>query len=103
MKETRRAWVCALLCAALLAGWFILPTSAQERRRKPVVVSFGQPNIWSLEQAHYILARMHLENQELRAKSLAALDPNETNATRINILKQLFQVGAEFDQGIGVQ
>jgi hypothetical protein len=103
MRETRRAWACALLCAALLAGWFIPSTSAQDRRRKPVVVSFGEPNIWSLEQAHYLLARMREENLDLRAASLAALDPNETNATRINILKQLLEVSAEFDQGMAVQ
>jgi hypothetical protein len=103
MKETRRAWACALLSATLLAGWLILPASAQERKRKPVVVSFGQPNIWSLEQAHYLLARMHQENLELRAASLEALDANETNATRINILKQLLGISAEFDQSIGVQ
>ena len=102
MREKRRAWACALLCAALLSGWFIPHTAAQERKRKPVVVSFGQPNIWSLEQAHYLLSRMHQENLELRARSLGDLDPNETNATRIQILKQLFEVGAEFDQSIGV-
>jgi hypothetical protein len=95
--------VCALLSAALLAGWFTPPASSQQRKRKPVVVSFGQPNIWSLEQAHYLLARMHQENLDLRAKGLAALDPNETNATRINILRQLLQINAEFDQGIAVQ
>ncbi|HLM54724.1 MAG TPA: hypothetical protein VK422_01255 [Pyrinomonadaceae bacterium] len=102
MRETRRAWACALLSAALLAGWFAPPAPAQERKRKPVVVSFGQPSIWSLEQAHYLLARMHQENLELRARSLAALDPNETHATRIEILKQMLGVGAEFDQSIAV-
>ncbi|HEV2859726.1 MAG TPA: hypothetical protein VGX48_01815 [Pyrinomonadaceae bacterium] len=102
-REQRRAWACALLSAALLAGWLAPRAGAQERKRKPVVVSFGQPSIWSLEQAHYLLARMHQENLEVRARSLVALDPNETNATRIEILKQLLEVGAQFDQGIAVQ
>lgn len=104
MRETRRACACALLSAALLlSGWFVPHASAQERKRKPVVVSFGQPSIWSLEQAHYLLARMHQENLEVRASSLTALDPNETHATRIQLLKQLLEVGAQFDQGVGVQ
>ncbi|MBC7933254.1 MAG: hypothetical protein H7Z38_22040, partial [Rubrivivax sp.] len=101
--ESTHPWLCALLVAALLTSGLAAPTAAQERKRKPVIVSFGQPSIWSLEQAHYLLARMHQENLELRASSLAALDPNETHATRIQILKQLLNVGAEFDQAIGVQ
>jgi hypothetical protein len=102
-NETARRWLCTLLAASFLTAGLALPSAAQERKRKPVVVSFGQPNIWSLEQAHYLLARMHQENLDLRAASLAALNPNETNATRVTILKQLLEIGAEFDQGIAVQ
>lgn len=78
---------------------------AQKKERKPVVVSFGQPNIWSLEQAHYLLARMHMTNLDLQAKALteAELDPNITHGTRIQIIKQLLEIGAQFDQGIGFQ
>lgn len=103
MRETGRAWTCALLCAALLAGRLAPLTHAQERKRKPVVVSFGQPSIWSLEQAHYLLARMHQENLELRASSLAALDPNETHGRSINILRQMLGIGVEFDDTIRFQ
>src|SRR5689334_4156484 len=86
----------------------LLPLSAvaqNDRRRKPVIVSFGQPNIWSLEQAHYLLARMHMTNLELQAKALSAddLDPNATNGTRIQLLRQLLGVEAQFDQSIGFQ
>ncbi len=45
---------------------------SQDKKRKPIVVSFGQPNIWSLEQAHYLLARMHMTNLELQATALDA-------------------------------
>ena len=74
-------------------------------QRKPVVISFGQPNIWSLEQAHYLLARMHMTNLTLQAKALTEdqLDPNRTHGTRIQVLKQLLEIGAQFDQGIGFQ
>jgi hypothetical protein len=70
-----------------------------------VVVSFGQPNIWSLEQAHYLLARMHMLNLDLQAKTLSQddLDPNIAQGTRIQILKQLLQIEAQFDQGAGFQ
>src|SRR5215213_3281942 len=99
-------WLSLLISASLLlTGLSPVSVSAQDRRRKPVVVSFGQPNIWSLEQAHYLLARMHMTNLELQAKALtdADLDPNATHGTRIEILKQLLDISGSFDQGIGFQ
>jgi hypothetical protein len=102
----RRHTFCLLLAVSLLLnGLTPCVAVAQKKERKPVVISFGQPNIWSLEQAHYLLARMHMVNQELQAKALGAddLDPNRINGTRIQILKQLFGLSAEFDQGIGFQ
>lgn len=100
-----RSWLCSLLCAALLAGTLAPVAAAQHRKRKPVVVSFGQPNIWSLEQAHYLLQRMHMQNLDLRAKDLAEgeLDPNAVNAVRISILKQLLDVGVSFDDAMRFQ
>ena len=94
-----------LIISVFITGLLPLPATAQDRRRKPVIVSFGQPNIWSLEQAHYLLARMHMTNLELQAKSLSVddLDPNATNGTRIQLLRQLFGVEAQFDQSIGFQ
>ena len=97
--------LCTLLAFALLAAAAAPAALAQKRKRKPVVVSFGQPNIWSLEQAHYLLARMHTQNLDLRARELAddALDPNAVNAIRINILKQLLEVGVSFDDAVRFQ
>ncbi len=72
---------------------------------KPVIITFGQPNIWSLEQAHYLLARMHERSLDLasRTPSDADLDPNATNGSRLNTLKTLLEAGVSFDQGLGVQ
>ncbi len=103
----RNYWLTVLLMFSLFSSG-LLPLStaaAQDRRRKPVVVSFGQPNIWSLEQAHYLLARMHMTNLEIQARTLSDddLDPNRITGTRIQILRQLLEVGAQFDQGIGFQ
>src|ERR1044072_3846989 len=103
----RNYWFSLLLIVSMVSSSVLLPltTFAQERRRKPIVVSFGQPNIWSLDQAHYLLARMHMLNLDLQAKTLtpSELDPNATHGTGIQILKQLLQIGAEFDQGAGFQ
>ncbi|HEU4836086.1 MAG TPA: hypothetical protein VFS90_16780 [Pyrinomonadaceae bacterium] len=102
----RNYCVCLVLISSVfLTGLLPLTGFANDRKRKPVVVSFGQPNIWSLEQAHYLLARMHMTNIELQAKTLTAndLDANATHGTRIQLLRQLLGIDAQFDQGIGFQ
>ncbi|HEV8187947.1 MAG TPA: hypothetical protein VGP83_09360, partial [Pyrinomonadaceae bacterium] len=103
----QRYWFSLLLIVSLFSSSILLPytASAKYRSRKPVVVSFGQPNIWSLEQAHYLLARMHMLNLDLQAKTLGTedLDPNIAHGTRIQILKQLLEIQAQFDQGAGFQ
>jgi len=101
----QRSWFSLLLIVSLFSSSTLLPFTASAKDRKPVVVSFGQPNIWSLEQAHYLLARMHMLNLDLQAKTLTAddLNPNIAQGTRIQILKQLLQISAQFDQGAGFQ
>jgi hypothetical protein len=97
--------LCTLLSVVMLTGGMSTGTFAKKKKRKPVVVTFGQPNIWSLEQAHYLLARIQMQNLDLKARELAEneLDPNAVNATRINILKQLLEVGVEFDDAMRFQ
>ena len=85
-KESPRRNYCVsllLIISLFLTGLLPLTGLAKERKRKPIIVSFGQPNIWSLEQAHYLLARMHMTNLDLQAKALTAtdLDPNATHGT----------------------
>jgi hypothetical protein len=80
---------------------FLLPTTA----RATVVVMVGQPNVWSLEQAHYLLAQIRERNLGLRNKSLdeSDLDPNAINATRLDAYRSLFEAGVSFDQGLGLK
>ena len=100
-KQTHkiRSLLCCLLSATLLFSGTAIPAAAQER---PVVISFGQPNIWSLEQAHYLLARMHRQNLDLQTEPLGNLDPNAANASRIEILKTLLEAGVKFDDAVRV-
>ena len=104
MKTTRssmRAFISSILIASILLTGFAPPIFAQQQRR-PIVITFGQPNIWSLEQAHYLLARMHRQNLDLQTAPLGLLDPNAANASRIDILKTLLQAGVSFDQAVGL-
>ena len=89
------------LITALLAQMLLFPTTAGAA----VVVMVGQPNIWSLEQAHYLLAQIRERNLGLRNKSLdeSDLDPNAINATRLDAYRSLFEAGVSFDQGLGLK
>ena len=68
---------------------------------KPIIIKAEQPNVWTLEQAHYLLAQMHRRNLDLKTASLSNLDPNALNGVNIDVLKTLLSVSAEFDQSIG--
>ena len=99
MRLNHSSKISLFLIISLLVTGFSHPVFAQHR---PIVITFGQPNIWSLEQAHYLLARMHRQNLDLQTAPLGTLDPNATNASRIDILKTLLQAGVSFDQAVGL-
>src|SRR5882724_9274035 len=67
-------------------------------QKRVIIVNADQPNVWTLEQAHYLLAQMHRRNLDLRAKKLQDLDPNEINGLRFEVLRQLIEFGATFNQ-----
>jgi hypothetical protein len=73
--------------------------------KKRVIIHVGVPSIWSLAQAHYLLAKMHKDNLRLQTKmpNPDDLDPNGINATRIQILRTLLDIDAQFDQKVGVE
>lgn len=84
----------------LLSAIFLsfLPSSAPSQVGDPIEISFGQPNIWSLEQAHYLLAQMRERSLRIKADPLKDLDPNSAEASRINLVRQLFGLNGEFKQ-----
>jgi hypothetical protein len=86
------------MCLSLLLPLFPSETVAQRSRKKVIVVNADQPNLWTLEQAHYLLAQMHRRNLDLRAKKLEALDPNEINGLRFEVMRMLIEFGATFNQ-----
>jgi hypothetical protein len=89
------------LIIALAVNWLLAspaPSRGQNRHPRPIMITADQPNVWTLEQAHYLLAQMHRRNLDLRAKGLEALDANEINGLRFDIFKSLLEVGATFNQ-----
>jgi hypothetical protein len=92
------------LCLTLLAPLSASP-QGQQKNRKRVQIQVGKPSVWSMGQAHYMLAGMRRENRGLRTPmpSAADLNPNAINASSIQILRTLLDVQAQFNQRIGIQ
>lgn len=72
----------------------LTPARAQDR---VIIINADQPNVWTLEQAHYLLAQMHRRNLDLRTKNLEELDPNEIAGLRFDVLRTLVELGVAFD------
>src|SRR6478672_4154179 len=95
--------IALFLCAALLAQTF--PRQARADLSPVITVEVGQPSIWSLGQAHYLLAQMHKRDRALSTQmpTEADLNPNRANAASLEAVRTLLGVEAQFDQGIGIQ
>jgi hypothetical protein len=67
-------------------------------------IDTGRPSVWSLGQAHYLLARMHAANRKLTTKlpDQDALDPNRIAATRLDALRSSLKGEVQYDQTLGV-
>jgi hypothetical protein len=78
----------------------ILPPEARAQSR-PIIITADQPNVWTLEQAHYLLAQMHRRNLDLRAAPLSDLDANALNGNRLDVLRTFLDINASFNQAAG--
>jgi hypothetical protein len=82
-----------------------IPVRIEAHIRDRIVIQVGAPSVWSLGQAHYLLSKMHRDNVDLKTKGLTQddLNPNAINATRIEIIRSLLDIQAQFSQKIGVE
>lgn len=82
----------------MLNGFFgLIPSPPTVRAQdRAVIINADQPNVWTLEQAHYLLAQMHRRNLDLRAKSLEELDPNAIAGLRFDVMRTLVELGVAF-------
>ncbi len=107
LKGTYRRVLAILFIASMIGPLPVLRAqqNGQQQTGQPIIITFGQPNIWSLEQAHYLLARMRAQAEKLQSKAFGDgdLDPNEVNSTRLDALKELLGIGVGFNQGTGFQ
>ena len=92
------ATVALLLATGLIGG--TAPLRSEKARLR-----VGKPTIWTLEQAHYLLARQRRTNLDLQTKALTQddLNPNAINSSKLDALKTLFAAEVSFDQVRGAE
>lgn len=99
-----RRSIAICLCWSFLIPMIPRPAEATDPYQF-VIVTPGQPTIWSLGQAHYLLANMHQRNRDLstRLPNENDLDPNRANASRLEALRRALRIEAQFDESIGAK
>ncbi len=94
-----------VICA--FAAWTGLAFGQGQEKPKTVaptvLVTVGRPNVWTMEQAHYLLEKNRAHDLGIAAADLGALDANEIVGLRIDALKTLFTAQAQFDQATGAK
>src|SRR6266446_6843173 len=95
--------LCRLISSSLTSVLVLncLTLSVQAQKGRPIIINADQPNVWTLEQAHYLLEQMHRRNLDLKAKSLEDLDPNAINGLRFDVLRLLVEAGASYNEASG--
>jgi hypothetical protein len=61
-----------------------------------MTVTIGRPNMWSLAQAHYLLANVRNTNRALAVATPGPLNPNSINGARMEILRTMLGIEAQF-------
>ncbi|HVG18355.1 MAG TPA: IPT/TIG domain-containing protein [Blastocatellia bacterium] len=79
----------------------VFPAHSQDKRR--ISISIGKPAVWTLAQAHYLLANMHQQDRKLKTAEPGDLDPNAINRNTIEVLRTTFGATAEFDAVAGAK
>jgi hypothetical protein len=94
----KRRWIPVL--AAIAAGFLIA-----EDAKKPISISLGVPTLWTVDEAHYLLAQMRAANTGLSTKmpSPDDLNSNGMNVSQLETLKSAFSLDVSYSQGAAVR
>jgi len=87
-----KSHVIKLVCASLIIPFVSIRSQAQNQQ---MTLSIGRPNIWSLAQAHYLLAGVRNTNRNLKVASPGDLNPNSLNGARMEVLRTLLGIEAQ--------
>ena len=79
---------------SLILPFMIIRVASAPNNHLTMVI--GRPNIWSLGQAHYLLANLRNANRGLSVTT-PMLDPNSVNGARMNVLRTLLGIETQVD------
>jgi hypothetical protein len=99
MRKGIAAFICLIMALSLM------PFQASAEVKSKVQIQIGKPSVWSLAQAHYLLARMHKDNRNLstRMPTEKELDPNAINTTRLQLLRTLLDTEGQYSEKVGAE
>jgi hypothetical protein len=95
--------VCLFLIIALSCSSFGQGQKEKKTIAPTVLVTVGRPNIWTMEQAHYLLEKNRAHDLGIAVADLGPLDANEIVGLRIDALRTLLTAQAQYDQAAGVK
>src|SRR6185437_5461307 len=95
--------IAAILVALLAVPAPPVAMAEPEPPQSKVSVVPGAPNVWSLEQAHYLLNKLRANRDGLQMKMPGPddLDPNAINGMSIDALQTFLGAAATYDQIVG--
>jgi hypothetical protein len=98
----RRPEVIAVSLLILLPGIAFSQGESQGNASAPsVIVTLGKPNVWTMEQAHYLLEKNRAHDLGLAATQPDSLDANELVGYRLEAIKSLLTAQVQYDAVTG--
>src|SRR6266853_88874 len=98
----KRAAAFALVSLSIFQGIsFGQGEGAGNRIAPTVIVTLGKPNVWTMEQAHYLLEKNRAHDLGIAASDIGPLDANELVGYRLEAIKSLFTAQAQYDAVTG--
>ncbi|NKB32629.1 MAG: hypothetical protein GKR91_05975 [Pseudomonadales bacterium] len=67
-----------------------------------VSIDFGKPEIWTLDEAHYLLRNVKENSGAISVQALTNLNPNETNASSVRMLRSAFEASLVYDEPVQI-
>jgi cell division protein FtsB len=90
-----------LVAAGSLSSAFGQGRSPDKTIAPSVIVTLGKPNVWTMEQAHYLLEKNRAHDLGIATADLGALDANEIVGYRLEAIKSLLAAQVQYDATVG--
>jgi hypothetical protein len=102
IQEFRRTLCLVVLCLLSLSSFAFGQGRDEKSNDLPdVIIDLGKPNVWTMDQAHYLLERNRARDLGLQATDPSPLDPNDVTGIRLNSVRSMLSGQVSYDASIG--